>query len=236
MTEALLTVEDLHTYYGESHILQGVSVEIRPSQVVAILGRNGAGKTTTLRSIMRITLPRSGRVVFDGRSLDRLRTFEIAQAGIAFVQETRAIFPSLTVAENLAIAARPGPVGRGWGVDRVFDRFPVLRARRQTDGTRLSGGEQQMLAITRALVANPRLILLDEPSEGLAPLIRREIRALLTQLKAEGMAMLLVEQDYALATRLADHVLVLGRGRIQWQGSSAALDAAEDVKRAWLGV
>ncbi len=236
MTSALLHVEELHTYYGDSHILQGVSLAVAPGQVVALLGRNGAGKTTVLRSIMRMVTPRRGRVVFDGRPLDKLTTFQIARSGLAFVQETRAIFPSLSVEENLSIAARgDGPNAR-WTVERLFASFPALSERRSIGGTQLSGGEQQMLAIARALVGNPRLLLLDEPSEGLAPLIVAKIETLLQSLKREGMTMLLVEQNFALATSVADHVVVLGKGRVRWSGTSAELRGSAAIRQTWLGV
>ncbi len=228
----LLSVDGLQTYLGDSHILQGVSFEARAGEVVALLGRNGAGKTTTLRSIMRIAPPRGGKVAFDGRDLAGLKTHAVARAGIAFVQETRAIFPSLTVEENLAIAQR----GEGWNLERVFDEFPRLAARRRNGGAQLSGGEQQMLAIARALVANPRLILLDEPSEGLAPIIVEQIEALLLKLKGEGLTMVLVEQSFALAMALADRAVVLGKGRVRWSGTAAELRGAEEIRHAWMGV
>jgi len=236
MNPPLLRVEDLHTYYGDSHILQGLELSVPRGSVVALLGRNGAGKTTTLRSIMRLCAPQRGRVTLDGRDLGGLATHQIARAGVGFVQETRAIFPSLSVEENLAIAARPPAAGQGWTLDKVYERFPELLARRHNGGAQLSGGEQQMLAIARVLVANPRLLLLDEPSEGLAPLIVRKIHAMLRALKAEGSTMLLVEQNFALATDLADYAYVLGKGRIRWEGTSERLRGEEDVKRTWLGV
>jgi branched-chain amino acid transport system ATP-binding protein len=238
MSEALLHVEDIHTYLGDSYIIQGVSLAVPAGKVVALLGRNGAGKTTTLRSIMRMARPRRGRVTFDGNDISALATFEIARACIAFVQETRAIFPSLTVEENLTIATRPPSNGSGgdWSIERIFDDFPQLAARRRNGGTQLSGGEQQMLAIARALVANPRLLLLDEPSEGLAPLIVRQIADIIVKLKQAGMTMLLVEQNFALATEVADDVVILGKGRVRWSGTSAQLRAADDVRHTWLGV
>jgi branched-chain amino acid transport system ATP-binding protein len=237
MSQALLQVEDIHTYLGDSHIIQGVSLAVPAGKVVALLGRNGAGKTTTLRSIMRMVRPRRGCVTFDGRDISALATYEIARARIAFVQETRAIFPSLTVEENLAIAARPLNGGdSGWTVQRLFDDFPQLAARRRNGGTQLSGGEQQMLAIARALVANPRLLLLDEPSEGLAPLIVRQIADIIGKLKAAGMTMLLVEQNFALATEIADEVVILGKGRVRWSGTSEQLRQADEVRHTWLGV
>ena len=236
MNAPLLLVEDLHTFYGDSHVLQGLGFSVQRGSVVALLGRNGAGKTTTLRSIVRLTAPQRGRVRLDGRDLGQMATFEIARAGVALVQETRAIFPSLSVEENLAIAERPAASGRGWTLDRVYERFPELHARRHNGGAQLSGGEQQMLAIARSLVANPLLLLLDEPSEGLAPLLVRKIRSLLLGLKDEGTTMLLVEQNFALATDLADTVYVMGKGRIRWAGTGAELRAAEQVKSTWLGV
>jgi branched-chain amino acid transport system ATP-binding protein len=238
VTQALLQVDGMQTYLGDSHIIQGVSLEVPAGSVVALLGRNGAGKTTILRSIMRTVRPRRGRVTFDGREISALATFEIARAGIAFVQETRAIFPSLSVEENLAIAARPadGDGGSGWSVERIFSDFPNLAARRKNGGAQLSGGEQQMLAIARALVANPRLLLLDEPSEGLAPLIVRQITDIIVRLKQAGMTMLLVEQNFALATEVADRIVVLGKGRVRWTGTSDELRRADDVRHTWLGV
>jgi branched-chain amino acid transport system ATP-binding protein len=242
MSDVLLRVDDIHTYLGESHVIQGVSLEVPAGKVLAVLGRNGAGKTTTLRSIMRMARPRRGRVSFDGRDISARATYEIARAGIAFVQETRAIFPSLTVEENLAIAARaPSSNGAalehgGWSMARIFEDFPQLAARRRNGGTQLSGGEQQMLAIARALVANPCLLLLDEPSEGLAPLIVRQIADIIVRLKAAGMTMLLVEQNFALATEIADEVVILGKGRVRWSGTSDALRRADEVRHTWLGV
>ena len=232
----LLAVEDLHTYYGDSHVLQGVSFEVPQGGVVALLGRNGAGKTTTLRSIMRLTPPKRGAVRFGGRPLAELPPYRVARAGIALVHETRGIFPSLSVRENLTIAAREAPDGSGWTLERVYETFPRLAERQNNGGSQLSGGEQQMLAIARALLTNPRLLLLDEPTEGLAPIIVEEIWRILAALKADGMTMLLVEQNFALATALADWNLVLGKGVIRWHGTSADLRADESVKRTWLGV
>jgi branched-chain amino acid transport system ATP-binding protein len=226
----------MHTYLGESHIIQGVSIEVPAGNIVALLGRNGAGKTTTLRSIMRMVHPRRGRVLFDGRDISALATFEVAQSRIAFVQETRAIFPSLSVEENLAIAARPPSGKSGWTMQRIFDEFPNLWERRRNGGMQLSGGEQQMLAIARALISNPRLMLLDEPSEGLAPLIVRQIADIIVNLKRAGMTMLLVEQNFALATEVADTIIVLGKGRVRWTGTGDELRKAESARQTWLGV
>ena len=235
MNDILLRVDNIHTYLGDSHIIQGVSLDVPAGKVVALLGRNGAGKTTTLRSIMRMAPPRSGAVTFDGIDLSHKPTHEIARARIAFVQETRAIFPSLTVEENLAIAARPLASG-GWTLARIYDDFPNLAARRSNGGMQLSGGEQQMLAMARALVSNPRLMLLDEPSEGLAPLIVRQIADVILRLKAAGMTMLLVEQNLAMAMEVADEVVVLGKGRVRWTGPVAAFRAQDEIRHTWLGV
>jgi branched-chain amino acid transport system ATP-binding protein len=236
VSDALLQVDDIHTYLGESYVIQGVSLEVPAGQVLAVLGRNGAGKTTTLRSIMRLVRPRRGRVTFDGRDISAMSTVEVARSRIAFVQETRAIFPSLSVEENLAIAARRAPDGGGWTLQRLFDAFPILAQRRRNGGMQLSGGEQQMLAIARALISNPRLLLLDEPSEGLAPLIIRQIADIIADLKRAEMTMLLVEQNFALATELADRIVVLGKGRVRWTGTSEELRQADDVRHTWLGI
>jgi len=236
VSDALLQVDDIHTYLGDSHVIQGVSLDVPAGSVVALLGRNGAGKTTTLRSIMRMARPRRGRVLFDSRDISKLATFEVARAGIAFVQETRAIFPSLSVEENLAVAARPAHDGDGWTMQRIFEAFPVLAERRRNGGMQLSGGEQQMLAIGRALIANPRVILLDEPSEGLAPLIIRQIADIIHNLKRAKMTMLLVEQNFALATEVADKIVVLGQGMVRWTGTSDELRQSDEVRHTWLGI
>lgn len=232
----LLAVEGIHTYYGESHILQGVSLEIPRGGVVSLMGRNGAGKTTTLRSIMHLTPPREGHVQFDGRSLEGMRTYEIAKAGVALVPEERGIFPSLSVEENLTVAAREEPDRQAWTLEKIFDLFPRLAERRRNGGAQLSGGEQQMLAIARALLTNPVLLLLDEPGEGLAPIIVHEIYRTLERLKAEGTTMLLVEKNFAFATSLADTVYVIGKGQIRWSGPSGKLRDVEEITQTWLGV
>ncbi len=230
----MLALEDIHTYYGESHVLQGVSLEVPRGGVVALLGRNGAGKTTTLRSVMGLTPARRGRVVFDGEEITHRRTQWIARRGLSFLPETRGIFSSLSVEENLAIAAgrRSGP----WTLERIYRLFPRLDERRTQGGGVLSGGEQQMLAIARALLLNPELLILDEPTEGLAPVIVREVQRHLQAVKNEGLTILLVEQSFHFATALADTAYVLGKGRVQWQGASAALVADTEVQKAWLGI
>ena len=227
----LLAVEDLHTYYGEAHILQGVSIKVGEGEVVTLIGRNGAGKTTTLRSIMGVARPRRGRVAFRGEDVTRLPPHEIARRGIAWVPEERRVLPNLTVLENLRLGALGA--GRANGAsdfDEVLAFFPRLRERIDSKGRFLSGGEQQMLAIARGLVARPRLMLVDEPTEGLAPLIVREVGRIVAELKREGLSILLVEQNLPLALSVADTVHVLSRGQIVHSSAPAALMANEAVK------
>jgi branched-chain amino acid transport system ATP-binding protein len=229
---SMLDVEAIHTYYGDSHVLHGVSLRVAPGEAVALLGRNGAGKTTAIRSIVGFTPPREGRVVFEGRAIERWPSYRIARSGLALVPQGRRIFAPLSVRENLLLGAR----APGWTLERVFALFPRLREREQQSGGTLSGGEQQMLAIGRALLTNSRLILLDEPSEGLAPLIVREIGRILLALKAERLSLLLVEQNYHLALRVADRVYVMNKGQIVYEGTPAGLEVDEEVKRRYLGV
>ena len=228
----MLEVDGIHTYYGDSHVLHGVSLRVAPGEAVALLGRNGAGKTTAIRSIVGFTPPRAGRVVFEGQAIERWPAYRIARRGLALVPQGRRIFAPLSVRENLLLGAR----SEGWTLARVFELFPRLRERQAQLGGTLSGGEQQMLAIGRALLTNGRLLLLDEPSEGLAPLIVREIGAILTALKAERLSLLLVEQNYHLALRVADRVYVMNKGKIVYEGTPAGLEAADEVKRRYLGV
>ena len=228
----MLDVEAIHTYYGDSHVLHGVSLRVASGEAVALLGRNGAGKTTAIRSIVGFTPPRAGRVLFDGRAIERWPSYRIARSGLALVPQGRRIFAPLSVRENLLLGAR----APGWTLERVLALFPRLREREQQSGGTLSGGEQQMLAIGRALLTNSRLILLDEPSEGLAPLIVREIGRILLALKAERLSLLLVEQNYHLALRVADRVYVMNKGQIVYEGTPAGLAADEEVKRRYLGV
>ena len=228
----MLEVDGIHTYYGESHVLHGVSLRVAPGEAVALLGRNGAGKTTAIRSIVGFTPPRAGRVLFEGQAIERWPAYRIARRGLALVPQGRRIFAPLSVRENLLLGAR----SEGWTLERVFELFPRLRERQAQLGGTLSGGEQQMLAIARALLTNGRLLLLDEPSEGLAPLIVREIGTILTTLKAERLSLLLVEQNYHLALRVADRVYVMNKGQIVYQGTPAGLEADPEVKRRYLGV
>ncbi len=228
----MLDVEAIHTYYGDSHVLHGVSLRVGAGEAVAVLGRNGAGKTTAIRSIVGFTPPRAGRVTFEGQAIERWPAHRIARRGLALVPQGRRIFAPLSVRENLLLGAR----APGFTLERIYALFPRLREREQQSGGTLSGGEQQMLAIGRALLTNGRLILLDEPSEGLAPLVVREIGRILLALKAERLSLLLVEQNYHLALRVADRVYVMSKGQIVWEGTPAGLEADEEVKRRYLGV
>ncbi len=228
----MLEVENIQTYYGESHVLHGVSVRVALGEAVALLGRNGAGKTTLIRSVAGMTPPRDGRVVFDGQAVERWPAYRIARRGLALVPQGRRIFAPLSVRENLLLGARPGE----WRLDKVYDLFPRLREREEQSGGTLSGGEQQMLAIARALMTNGRMLVLDEPSEGLAPLVVREIGRVVQGLKGERLSILLVEQNYHLALRVADRVYVMNKGQIVWEGTPASLEADEEIKRRFLGV
>ena len=228
----MLAVEGIQTFYGESHVLHGVSVRVAPGEAVALLGRNGAGKTTLIRSVAGMTPPRDGRVVFDGQAVERWPAYRIARRGLALVPQGRRIFAPLSVRENLLLGARPGE----WRLEKVYDLFPRLRERERQSGGTLSGGEQQMLAIGRALMTNGRMLVLDEPSEGLAPIIVREIGRVVQGLKGERLSILLVEQNYHLALRVADRVYVMNKGQIVWEGTPAGLEADEEIKRRFLGV
>jgi branched-chain amino acid transport system ATP-binding protein len=234
MKEPGLEVANVHTYYGDSHVLHGVSLTVAAGEAVAILGRNGVGKTTLIRTIVGFTPPREGRVRFGDDALQGAAAYQIARRGIGLVPQGRRIFAPLSVIENLTLGARRA--GDGWTLDRVYAIFPRLRERAGQSGGTLSGGEQQMLAVARALMTNPRLLLLDEPSEGLAPIIVREIGRVLARLKGEGLSILLVEQNVPLALRVADRVYIMSKGQIVYHGSPAALDADEDIKRRFLGV
>ena len=228
-----LEVEGVHTYYGESHVLQGVSLRVDPGEVLAILGRNGMGKTTLIRTIVGFTPPREGRVLYEGTEITRLPPFRMAALGMALVPQGRRVFPSLSVRENLDVARR----GEGrWSLEQVYALFPRLRDRAGNRANKLSGGEQQMLAIGRALMSNPDLLLMDEPTEGLAPLLVREVGRVITELKRSGLSILLVEQNLALALSVADRVHVLSRGQIVHTGTPAELMGDDEVKARYLGV
>jgi branched-chain amino acid transport system ATP-binding protein len=236
VTAAILTVEALHAHYGLSHVLFGVSLEAAAGEVVALLGRNGAGKSTTLRSIMGLLTPRAGRVLFRGRDVTGWPPHRVCRLGVGFVPEDRRIFPGLTVRENLEVGRRPAAAADAWTHEAIYDFFPVLGQRREQKGETLSGGEQQMLAIARTLMGNPEVLLLDEPSEGLAPVVVRTLLDRLLALKARGQTILLSEQNLRFATRLADRAYVLEQGRVRYAGTIGALMADEAVRRAHLMV
>jgi len=233
----MLAVDSLLAGYGESRVLHGLSFAIGAGEVVTLLGRNGMGKTTTVRAIMGLIAPQGGRVAFDGADITGRKPYRIAQHGIGLVPEGRQIFPTLTVEENLVATAanRAGGTPR-WTLAETLALFPRLAERRRNLGSRLSGGEQQMLAIGRALMTNPRLLILDEATEGLAPIIRAEIWAVLAKLRAEGLAILLIDKNLAAILRLADRHVVIEKGRVVWTGTSEALSAAPEVRDTYLHV
>jgi len=231
----MLELENVNAYYGESHILRGVSLSVADGEVVCLLGRNGAGKTTTILTIMGYLKPRAGRIVYKGRDIAALPPHAVARLGFGLVPQERGIFPSLTVREHLTVFARAGDQRR-WTLDRIFGLFPNLKQRERNLGFQLSGGEQQMLAIARALMLNPSLLLLDEPSEGLAPMIVQEIISVLKSVKREGLAILLVEQNLGTALAVADRHHVMNKGEICFTGSSAELERDDRVLRTYLSV
>jgi branched-chain amino acid transport system ATP-binding protein len=238
--EEMLEVRDIHTYYGDSYVLQGVSLRVERGTVVAVLGRNGMGKTTLMRSIIGFTPPRRGQLWFKGVDITGMPAHRIARLGMGIIPQGRRIFPSLSVRENLEIAARPrrapGDKQAGWTLARVFGLFPRLQERLLQPGGALSGGEQQMLASARALIGNPDFLLLDEPTEGLAPLLVRELGGVIRQLKEEGLSILLVEQNLPFALQLADYVYIMSKGRIVYEAPPHALAQNEEVKARHLGI
>ena len=233
----MLTLEGVVAGYGESQVLNGISFGVGAAQVVTLLGRNGMGKTTTVRAIMGLIRPSAGHVRFDGAEITGAAPYRIAQRGIGLVPEGRQIFPTLSVEENLVATAanRAGGAPR-WDLPAIYALFPRLAERRRQSGAKLSGGEQQMLAIGRALMTNPRLLVLDEATEGLAPLIRAEIWQVMAKLRAEGQAILLIDKNLAAVMRLADWHVVIEKGRVVWQGDSAALAAAPEIRDTYLHV
>ncbi len=229
---AALTAEGLHTYYGKSHILHGVSLEVAEGRITALLGRNGAGKTTTLRSLMGLTQARDGKVTIFGQDTTRWPTYRIAAQGVGYVPEGRRIFANLTVEENLKV-----PLERGgpWTTERIYQLFPRLAERKLNRGRQLSGGEQEMLSIARALLVNPRLLILDEPSQGIAPLVVQEVFRIVKQMKAEGISVLLVEQNARMSLEIADDAYVLDDGAVVYSGSARELAADDARVRALAG-
>jgi branched-chain amino acid transport system ATP-binding protein len=229
---AALVADGLHTYYGKSHILQGVNLEVAEGKITALLGRNGAGKTTTLRSLMGLTPPRQGRVTIFGADTTRWPTYRIAASGVGYVPEGRRIFANLSVDENLKVPLeRAGP----WTAQRIYELFPRLAQRKFNRGRQLSGGEQEMLSIGRALLLNPRLLMLDEPSQGLAPLVVREVFRIVSQMRTEGISVLLVEQNAMMSLEIADHAYVLDDGAVVYSGPARELAADEARVRALAG-
>jgi branched-chain amino acid transport system ATP-binding protein len=235
MPAPLLAVHDIYTAYGLSQVLFGVSLEVAPGECVCLLGRNGVGKTTTMRSVMGLTPPRRGRVVFKGRDITGRAPYQVANDGLGFVPEDRRVFAELTVWENLDVAARQVGPG-GFTVERVFDLFPKLRELVDRQGGFLSGGEQQMLTIARTLMGNPELLLLDEPSEGLAPLVVEHLKEQITRLKRDGLTILLAEQNVEFCLDLADRVYVLEKGLIRYQGSAREFREDESIRHQYLAL
>jgi branched-chain amino acid transport system ATP-binding protein len=232
----MLEINDIHTWYGDSYVLQGVNMEVRDGSVVVLLGRNGMGKTTTIRSIIGLTPPRKGSIKFNGIELVGMPPNQIARTGIGLVPQGRMIFPSLSVTENLTMAARTGDKPDPWTLEKVYGTFPRLKERAKNKGNLLSGGEQQMLTIARALMTNPDLVMLDEPSEGLAPIVVQEVYRTIEKLKAAGQSILLVEQDFGMAMSVADHAYIMSKGSIVYGSEPKDLIDNEAIKAKHLGV
>jgi branched-chain amino acid transport system ATP-binding protein len=232
---AILDVQDIHTYYGDAHVLQGLSLTLSRGQILGVLGRNGVGKTTLVKSIVGFTPPRRGRVIFKGTDVTQRSSFATVRLGMGLVPQGRRVFPSLSVAENLVVAARRG-APHGWQLERVYALFPRLAERRWQRANTLSGGEQQMLAIGRGLMTNPDCLLMDEPSEGLAPIIIQHLWEVIGQLKQEGLSILLVEQNVSLALELVDYVHVISKGQIVHSCGPQDLRANEEIKTRYLGI
>jgi branched-chain amino acid transport system ATP-binding protein len=230
----VLKIDDIHTYYGESYILQGISLAVKEGQVIGILGRNGMGKTTLMRSIMGFTPPRRGRISYRDVELTGKRAYEISKLGISLVPQGRQIFPSLSVEENLTVVYRESP--GGWNLERVYEFFPPLRGRSHHPGNRLSGGEQQMLAVGRSLMTNPSLLLMDEPTEGLSPLYVQTVGQIIRQLQESGMAILLVEQNLSFTLKHTDYIHVLNQGLIVHSSSPQELGENKEIRTRYLGV
>ena len=232
---AILDVQDIHTYYGEAYVLQGLSLKIERGQIVGLLGRNGVGKTTLVNSIVGFNPPRRGRILFKDGDITLKSSFETVRGGMGLVPQGRRVFPTLAVEENLLVAER-GHARTGWGLERVYTMFPRLRERRFQRAKTLSGGEQQMLAIGRALMTNPDCLIMDEPSEGLAPIIIQDLWEVIRQLKREGMSILLVEQNAHLALKLVDYVNIVSKGRVVYASSPDELKANDEIRSRYLGI
>ncbi len=236
MTHAFFEVKDIHSYYGESYIVQGVSFQVQEGEIVALLGRNGAGKTSTLRTIARTETPelRQGEIYLDGHPLHKLKSYEAAQLGVALVPEDRRIIPGLSVHENLLLAQIEEPLG--WDLEKIYQHFPRLNERREQEGITLSGGEQQMLAVARALARDIKLLLLDEPYEGLAPVIVQEIEKIVADIKAEGITTIIVEQNAIAALQLADRAIIIDTGEIVFDGTAQEVLDNEKLRHEYLAI
>jgi branched-chain amino acid transport system ATP-binding protein len=232
---SILEVQDIHTYYGDAYVLQGLSLQVEEGQILGLLGRNGVGKTTLVNSVVGFNPPRRGRILFRGADITHVSSFETVRSGMGLVPQGRRVFPSLSVEENLKVVER-GNGHRGWSLERVYGLFPRLKERRAQRAKTLSGGEQQMLAIGRGLMTNPDCLIMDEPSEGLAPIVIQGVWEAIAKLKGEGLSILLVEQNAALALKLVDYVHVMSKGRVVYSATPQELWANEGVKSSYLGI
>src|SRR5262245_28925229 len=232
---AILEVQDIHTYYGDAYVLQGLSIKLEQGQILGLLGRNGVGKTTLVNSIVGFNPPRRGRIVFKGDDITEIASFETVRRGMGLVPQGRRVFPTLSVEENLLVAER-SPERHGWNLRRVYDLFPRLQERRNQRAKTLSGGEQQMLAIGRGLMTNPDCLIMDEPSEGLAPIIIQGVWEAIGRLKEQGLSILLVEQNAALALKLVDFVHVMSKGQVVYSARPDELAANDEIKAKFLGI
>jgi len=234
----LLEVKDLNTYYGASHVLQGISLTLDQGEIVALLGRNGMGKSTALKSIMGLVEPRSGKVIFKGKDIAGYLPYKVARAGIGYVPEERRIFPNLSVLDNLSMGVKAGKAGKGngWSLDRIFEHFPLLKERSNSKGAHLSGGEQQMLAIGRTLMGNPELLMVDEPTEGLSPLLVKEVRDMVAEINKVGVSILLVEHNLKVAMSLANRIYLMGKAHIGFAGDVQELETKPEIREKYLEV
>ena len=235
MTDLMLEVNDLHAYYGKSHILQGVNLNVKNGEIVSILGRNGVGRSTTLKAIMG-DVPPQGSIVFKGKQIAGLKSYQVAYAGLGYVPEDRSIFPGLTVEQNLILGEKSKRSNPRWSIEDVYDLFPILRERKDTDASVLSGGEQQMLTVCRTLMGDPDLIMVDEPTEGLSPQMTERVGNLLKNIAERKISILLVEQKLTIAMKISHRVYVMGHGHIVFEGTPADLEKNEAIRREWLEV